>query len=624
MSFMGIGVSQTLLHDQSTFANHISNRGKVNFVIGKVSTVPVSKKSLHFDLELLYTANDLNTIQASRGTLKVYVGIKDSSLVINKGDVISLSSSINPIKATVNPNTFDYKAYLARQNIFHSTYAKSNQVTIIHLSITKTLTTTLQKVKDFAEATIFRYIPDKNKNAVILAMVLGDKTKLSTELKTTYSDTGAIHVLAVSGLHVGIIASILLWILQFFNYRSDYLKMLKIIIVILSIWIYAILTGAAPSVVRASTMFTAFLIGKTIQRDTYIYNILCFTALLLLIYCPYQLFDLGFLFSFLALLGIVFFVPLFQKVLTTKSKFANTILTLIFVATSAQILVGPLSIFTFQKFSLTFWVSGLFVILGAYLILIGSISMIFFEVIGMAIINENILGHLLNQLVGTMNQLLRLLEKLPFCTLSDLYLDYYQIALLYCIIMLLMIFLINKSKLSLCLIGLCIFLYSAQSAYVNSKFKHRSHLTIYGIREATLIDIFDRELLSLKSDNVTEEQINQQAKNYRSSSGFKSSDNTILIDQSNYLINHADILLLVASNDAVYDYKTKPYIDYILLRENFVPDIDRLRHLYDIRGVILDGSSNRAAKKEIHNICNYYKLPVHDTTESAFIIPKNL
>ena len=207
-----------------------------------------------------------------------------------------------------------------------------------------------------------------NELAVASALILGYKDDLGEELKHSYSSAGATHVLAVSGLHVGIIFLVLNFLLNILD-KNDRFKISKAILLICFLWAYATITGLSPSVVRAATMFSFVTIGKSFGKSSSIYNTLCASAFVLLVYNPYLIMEVGFQLSYLAVVGIVYFQSIIYKWIYVKNKFLKYIWMITSVSIAAQLTTFPLGLLYLHQSPTYLFASNLFVIPGAMLII---------------------------------------------------------------------------------------------------------------------------------------------------------------------------------------------------------------------------------------------------------------
>ncbi|MBQ9667498.1 MAG: ComEC/Rec2 family competence protein [Prevotella sp.] len=264
---------------------------------------------------------------------------------------------------------------------------------------------------------------DEAAYAVLAAMTLGDKSALTPDLRETYSVTGASHILALSGLHLGIIYLLLTMLMLG---RRGYV--LSQAVVILGIWAFALLTGLSTSVTRAATMLSVYSVFSVGDRGRAPLNVLSFTAIVLLLFNARALFDVGFQMSFLSVLSILLFVPLFERLVPMEFLMRHRLIRWLYslsaVSVAAQLGVGPLIAFYFHRFSTYFLLSNFVVIPMATLILYGALLTFLLPPA----------GHVLVWLVGVLNRALGWLSALPYASIDHLQLSLLQLLMVYVLV----------------------------------------------------------------------------------------------------------------------------------------------------------------------------------------------
>ena len=205
----------------------------------------------------------------------------------------------------------------------------------------------------------FNFSP--NELSIINAIILGQRNNISNDLFESYKNAGAIHILAVSGLHIGIILLLLNFLLSPLE-RIKNGKTIKLILIIILLWIYAFIAGMSASVIRAVTMFTAIAIGWISDRPSNIKNSLIVSFFFLLLIHPLFLFDVGFQLSYTAVFSIVLIQPLIIKLWHPKWKPVHYFWQLLTVSFAAQLGILPLSLYYFHQFPGLFFISSLVII----------------------------------------------------------------------------------------------------------------------------------------------------------------------------------------------------------------------------------------------------------------------
>lgn len=260
--------------------------------------------------------------------------------------------------------------------------------------------------------------------AVLAAMTLGDKSALTKELRETYSVAGASHILALSGLHIGIVYMLLSMLTM--GRRRHWLAQ---IVIVLGIWAFALLTGLSVSVVRSASMVSLYALFSLGGRGRSSLNLLCFTAIVMLLTDPLTLFDVGFQLSFLAVLAILLFMPLFDSFrprVVGHHRLLRWLWGLMAVSVAAQLGVAPLIAYYFGRFSTYFLLTNLIVVPMATLILYGALIVMVFPVA----------GTVLALLVQELNNALSWLSQLPGASIEGLHPSVLQIVLIYVLVLL--------------------------------------------------------------------------------------------------------------------------------------------------------------------------------------------
>jgi len=328
---------------------------------------------------------------------------------LKAGDVILCNQKPQFIKNNGNPLEFDYQKYLSRKKIYRQVYLSANnweRTNIINASIST-------KAENFREnlLTIYRSQPiDSRELEILSALTLGYERDLDPETKRVFASAGAMHILAVSGLHVGIIFWVVSLVFGFLRKQKSG-RFLFVLITITILWGYAIITGLSPSVMRASAMFTIFVIGENLQRKTNIYNSLAASAFFLLLFNPNNLFDTGFQLSYSAVFGIVYLQPKLDKLVKADNKIIRYFWLLLTVSVAAQIATFPFSVFYFNQFPTYFWLTNSIVIPSVIVLIPAGIGLLLFSTIPVL---SSVIAFLLNHLIKLIFVILSFIDQLPF------------------------------------------------------------------------------------------------------------------------------------------------------------------------------------------------------------------
>ncbi|HCN83979.1 MAG TPA: competence protein, partial [Sphingobacteriaceae bacterium] len=324
------------------------------------------------------------------------------------------------------PSEFNYKAYLADHGIYHQTFINGDQVRLLDHKKGNAFIDFSFRLREKLVLKFNKYIPGNDAASVASTLILGYRADLSKEILDAYSKTGTMHVLSVSGMHVSIVFIVMAFMLKFMD-RSKRLKLIRAALIIILIWFYAIITGYSAAACRAALMLSFVIIGKASQRKQNTYNLLAISAVLLLIYNPFFLFDVGFQLSYLAVIGLVYLYPKLYHLFYVRNWLGDQIWSYLSLSTAAQLATFPLSMYYFHQFPIYFLLSNLFIVLPVTIIMYAGLIFLFIPWDVLLIP----LGWLLNKSINFTNLGLLYIEDLPFANISGIWINTWTYLLIY-------------------------------------------------------------------------------------------------------------------------------------------------------------------------------------------------
>ena len=435
--FFLIGISSVYVNNDANYKNYYKS-----FLKDNSSTVLRVKKVLKSSIyHTKFIAEVINIDNYNvRGKVLLNVSINSIQKSIKIDDLLYARPTFFEIYTPLNPHQFDYSFYLEKQGIYQQIYLKSNEFKNIG-TLEFSLIGLSAKFRNIIQESLQKHNFKNDELAVINALLLGQRQEISKELLTDYSKAGAIHILAVSGLHVGIILLILTTLFKPIE-RLKNGKIIKTILVVLFLWMFAFIAGLSASVVRAVTMFTFLAIGLTFKRKNVVLFSLISSLFFLLVFKPMFLFDVGFQLSYLAVFGILWVQPKLYKIWQPKNMILDKFWQLSTVSIAAQIGILPLSLFYFHQFPGLFMLSNLIIIpfLGA--ILIGGIIIIALASIGVL---PQFLASIYGAVITLLNSFVSWISKQEQFLLSDISFSFYMMFAAYLVTVFGVLFLIDKS-----------------------------------------------------------------------------------------------------------------------------------------------------------------------------------
>ena len=273
---------------------------------------------------------------------------------LGPGALLGLHAELQAVKGPRNPHTFDFRAYLRQRGIGYQAYVRDGDLAVLE---GPSPPGALARLRAWIAQRIDLAFPTPREAGVARALLLGDRGGLDEQTRLVYTRTGAVHVLAVSGLHTGVIASILLWCLRALPRRR--LAVVKLLLLWGGLFGYVALTGFSPSVQRSAVMFGVLFAGRVLRLDTNAFNSLGLSALLLLAFDPQLLFTLGFQLSYAAVAGILAFYPRLRRLFASPNVYLAKVGDLTAVSIAATLATAPITAYHFHQFPVYFILSGL-------------------------------------------------------------------------------------------------------------------------------------------------------------------------------------------------------------------------------------------------------------------------
>ncbi|MFP4664462.1 MAG: ComEC/Rec2 family competence protein [Bacteroidales bacterium] len=578
---------------------------------------------------------------ASQGKAKIYFQKDSLSEKLIPGSLIGFKPEFDSISNSGNPGEFDYSRYMAYHMIASSAYLKSGSWQIIDRNAADGIR---QKMLQWRNKLLDVYRKAGLKNdefAVAAALSLGYKDKLQDEIRHAYSASGAMHVLAVSGLHVGIIFVVLQFLLSPMK-KTARLSYLRVFLIVGAIWFYAMLTGLSPSVTRAAVMFSFISFGSLFKQHVNIYNILAASALVTLVFNPFVIAQLGFWLSYLAVLSIVTFFKPIYSLISCKYIITDKLWALVAVSVAAQIGTAPLTILFFKQFSNYFILTNIAVI--PIVTVIVYLAIFVFVVSAMIPAMAVYAGKALAFFVSLLNESVFFIEKIPGAVAENLYITPFQMVLLYVFIITVAIwFLGNKRRFVLpALLSLIVFI----SAGIVRDYKNTKNKTllVYNMRNQTAINcivgkdnVMFTDFAYMEKEDVsdrmsdywlTEGVEKEKYVNLENTGGQYILSNVMTIDNPHIFLKDLylglDSVRCLIIRDDRFENKIageKLELDYIILSEGAHISAERIAALFSFQKVIIDSSVPWYKREELieglkkHNI-KYYDL----VKDGAFIV----
>lgn len=482
-----LGILMQITHNEFFQEHHfIYARSPVQCMVRITDQGTAKKSTTRYGAEVVATLNAENNWLPAKGNLLLYIrnDTFQNASIFSYGDIIAFSyNHIKEVSPPSNPNEFNYKWTLAVQNIHFTAYLEGHDIQRSNYSCGNSIQVWVYRLQHYFTRMLNRYIGKASETAVVQALLYGYDDDIDPEVAWAFAQTGTLHVLAVSGMHVGMIFLILSFLLKPLN-RNRKLKGLKNLLLLSALWFYAALCGLTPSILRATVMFSFILFGSMMKRGGNIFNTLGASAFFLLCFDPGMLFNTGFQLSYLAVGGIVLYHPMIFEWYTPTSRPGLEIWKILSVSLSAQLTTFPVSLLFFHQFPFCFLLSNLLMIPLTSIILYGAIVLLVVSGIPFA---AEWLGLLLRHLVDFTNKTVILLSRLPFAYIDRIPLDLLQCALLYTLLIFFTLFFARPKRLYLILCLVSIITFILLAGIYQFRDSKQYFLTVYKIPKQTVL-----------------------------------------------------------------------------------------------------------------------------------------
>ena len=445
-----------------------------------------------------------DSINPTNELVIAYFAKEENAPDLKAGDIILFSSTPQPITNNNNPHEFDYKKYLEQKRIYRQVYLPADDWSKTNKSAVSIVCRAEQIRENLLG--IYRIQPlDETEFEILSALTLGYKRELDPETKRVFSASGASHVLAVSGLHVGIVFWVIVLVFGFLQ-RQKKGRFIFMILSVSILWFYAFITGLSPSVMRASAMFSIVVIGENLNRKSNIYNSLAASAFILLLINPNNLYDIGFQLSYSAVFGIVFLQPKLEKLIFVKNKLIRFFWSLITVSIAAQIATFPITTYYFGQFPTYFWLTNSFVIPAVMILIPMGILLLFITKIQFA---ASILAVVLNYTIKIVYFLLSTIEQLPF-SVMEISINQIQFIFIGAIVISIFIYLKSHNVFLIKATLLFMLLLSFSGLLTEINRLNYKELIVYNTAKNPTVHLINGK----KNYIITEEKINEEEMNY--------------------------------------------------------------------------------------------------------------
>ena len=544
-----------------------------------------------------------------KGKILINFSKDESTKQLSVGSVFRVKTSIHLHKRPLNPNNFDYGKYLATKGIHGQVYVDLSAIQLRDLPH--------KNLRYYADQIRLRIIQNLSANGfplveipIISALFLGQQQDISAAVLRDYQMAGAVHILSVSGLHVG-------FILLFINFllkplpNSKIANLFRLIITIILLWSFAVIAGLSPSVVRSVTMFSFVAWGLLLRRQTNIYYILLLSIFAILLIEPAFLFDVGFQLSYTTLFFIIWLQPKLRRIWNPKNRVLKYLNDILSVSVAAQIGALPLSIYYFHQFPGLFFVTNLLIIpaltlimiLGIVVLILAAFNYVPFYPMELLSLSVKLINYTINKIASQEQFIITNIPYNKYLLIGS----YFPI-----ISIILFVYKRNYQRLTIVLLSIIVVqtvsIISKKDAQSTTEFIvfHKSAQSIFVSRVGQKAVIFATDSLASK------ESKNRIVQDYVVSNFIKKPETKPLSNTYTF----RDKRILIIDSLAVYPKDTN--VDILVMTRSAKINFERVIKDLNPQIVVADGSNYKYQVDKWEETALKQKIPFHKTSEEGF------
>lgn len=518
---------------------------------------------------------------------------------LHYGNSLLLRAAVRPIQGMGNPGAFDYARYCRYQNLFHQAFLQPANWQKLEGNKGQLLETWLIAARNYCLNTLKTHIPHREEYGVAQALLIGYRGELDKDIVHAYSNTGVVHIIAISGLHLGLIYVTLLQLLRWLPARR-LTNIAKALILIAVLWAFALLTGASASVLRSAVMFTTIAVGQfMINRHASTFNTLAAAAFLLLCYNPFFLLDAGFQLSFLAVAGILIcYKPVYDSWMV-RNRWLDKIWQMAAVSLAAQVFTWPVCLLYFRQFPNYFLPANLVAVPLSTILLYGEILLVALPWLG------GFAGPVLQWGIRGMNAAVQWIDGLPGAVTAGIYIGTAQMYCLYALTIAVCVWWLLKRRVA-CLYALAAFLaYVGLRAVRNIDIAAQQKLVVYNVPRKTLVEYISGRRALRWGDTLADME------KYTAPAHLEMGINTVstsTFSPSLLLCNGKRILLWKGRYLPATPLQHKINVHYLVLSANAPQNIEQFDDFFIYEKIIFDASCPAFLLRKWKSKCN--KLPL--------------
>ncbi len=483
-------------HTNNWYGNYYKDS---SYIVATIEEPLVEKTKSYKAEAVVQIILNAGTAINCNGKLLLYFAKDSATQQLHYGDRILINKNLQAIKNSGNPGAFNYERYAAFQQTFHNVFLKDKDWVLLPTKNVNSFKQFIFSARENVLASLQKNISSgKDELGIAEALLIGYTNDLDKDLVQAYSNTGVVHIIAISGMHLGLIYVMLVWLFARVPLVNKS-KLLQVILILGCLWLFSLLTGASASVLRSAVMFTFITIGNNLSKKSSIYNSLAASAFVMLCYNPYFLWDVGFQLSYLAVVGIIVFQKPIYNLFYIKNKWADNVWKLMAISLAAQILTFPICIYYFHQFPNLFLITNIIAVPLSSIILYAEIFLVAFSWIPFV---GAYAGKITGWLVWLMNKIILTVNNFSFAVWDKIPATIMSTVLLYAVVIGISAWLINKNKILLKLSLFALLAFVIVHAWDKWQIKNQQKIIVYNVPQHQAIDLVHDSEYKFIGDSV--------------------------------------------------------------------------------------------------------------------------
>jgi competence protein ComEC len=555
-----------------------------------------------------------DTIQPTRGKILLYFRKHSSVQQFQYGNQLIITKALQLVNNSGNPGSFNYQRYCLFQGMGYQVHLQPGDYIALKVKNENLFKKFLLSTNLYIVHVLQKYIRGEREAGLAEAMLIGYKEDLDKNLLQSYANTGVVHIIAISGLHLGLIYWLLLQLCKLpGKWRLN--KFLQPVIIIAGLWLFSCMTGASPSVLRSAVMFTCLVIGQQLHRKTAVYNTLAASAFLLLCYNPFWLWDAGFQLSYAAVLSLAIFMQPIYNLLYFRHTIADAVWKATAVTLAAQVLTVPVAVYHFHQFPNLFLFANLLAVPLSGIILFLAILLC---LVSMLPVLASAIGYVLHHLITWLNSYIEYINQLPFASSQGLQISLLQMICLYICIAGTGWWLLQKKKAGIYWTLAAALLFTANRTMAVVQAAQQKKLIVYNVPQHQAIDIMEGQQCFFTGDSLDQATQNFHLQPSRWLHRINETKQISVVDNLLFAGHHS--ILLIDKPMRWKQPAQKIPIDIIILSKNPGIRIPQLAATFTWRHLIIDNSNSLRKVNKWKQDCARLGLPCYCVADKGAFV----